>query len=89
MKIISNIFFILSFLFMGLWAFFYIYVMSLGCAFGSPNSSSCNIKMPWTLRGEDFSFLIGMPAIMLVFLLVIAFYLRKVAADADQSTPSE
>ena len=86
MKILSNLFFALSVIFVGLWAFLYTYVMSLACAFGSPNSNKCNIKMPWTLHGEDLSFLIGTPAIILTLMLVLAFYFRKVAR---KTTPSE
>ena len=89
MKILSNIFFILSFIFAGLWVFFYFYVMSLACAFGNQNSSKCTIKMPWSLRGEDLTFLIGIPAALLAFLVIFAILLRKGAAKAKQATPSE
>jgi hypothetical protein len=89
MKIFSNILFFLSFVFAALWGFFYIYVMSLACAFGSPNTSKCSIRMPWDLNSEDFTFLIGIPAILLTVLVILAILLRKSAAKTKRTNPSE
>ena len=83
MKILSIIFFILSAIVLGLWAFFYVYVMSLACAFGSVNSNNCSIKYPWTLNGEDFNFLITMPAIIFGFTLVMALFFKREAKKTN------
>jgi hypothetical protein len=89
MKILSNILFFLSFVFAALWIFFYIYVMSLACAFGNPNTSKCTVKMPWDLNGEDLIFLIGIPAFLFITLVMLAFLLRKGATKAKQTISSE
>ncbi|KAB7615653.1 methionine synthase [Amylibacter sp. SFDW26] len=85
MKILSIIFFILAAIVLGLWAFFYIYVMGMACAFGSVNSTNCSVKYPWMLSGEDFNLLVTTPAIIFGLTLVLAILFRREAKKGNDS----
>lgn len=47
-----------------LWAFGYLQIMGLACAFASPTGASCRVKMPWELGQEDTLFLVILPGVL-------------------------
>ncbi|QIE44683.1 methionine synthase [Pseudohalocynthiibacter aestuariivivens] len=58
------------------WPIFYIWVMGMACAFGSPNTSSCRTRLPWELRGEDLDWLVLRPGALLLAVLLAIYLLR-------------
>ena len=60
-------------LFVALWAFSYIFVSSLACANGSLNSP-CSNKLPWELSGDDFSYLVAYPSMILIVLIALTWF---------------
>ena len=71
MRIVSIIFYFLSGLALLAWAFVYMYIHALACAFGSINGT-CSTKWPWQLNGSDFLGLVLVPGLIVAGLLIIA-----------------
>ena len=65
------------------WIGGYLYVSGLACGFG--NASSCGIRMPWQMRGEDLLFLVLLPgSVVLALLLVAGLAHRQIKASRDR-----
>ena len=79
MRVLSILLWIATLGFLLFWAFAYIYIHGLACAFGNPNSTTCSIDMPWQLGGEDFMLLIAVPSAVFLFLLALAVFTGRVA----------
>ena len=64
----------------GLWIFWYLFMSSLACAFGSLNGP-CKMTMPWQMNSEDLMVFIGIPGI----LVLLVFALTRLIAQATRS----
>lgn len=54
-----------------IWILFYWFINELSCAFASrPN---CALGMPWALRGDDFLYLVLVPAVVTLGLFALAW----------------
>lgn len=63
------------------WIGGYVYVNALACAFGS--ASTCRIRMPWRLTGEDLLLLVLIPAAITLILLLFAWLAHRQVKTAD------
>jgi len=79
MRVLSIFLWILTVGFLLFWAFAYIYIHGLACAFGNPNSATCLIRFPWQLGGEDFLFLFGVPGVVFLVLLALAVLTTRIS----------
>jgi len=70
--------------FVGLWAFGYLYISAMACAFS--NSGNCNIKMPWQLSGEDLQFLVLIPGAVFLVLLIVTIVLWRSSSSNQPKT---
>lgn len=61
---------------LGLWAYGYLYVSGLACAFGSL-SGTCAVPTPWSLRGEDLMLMVVLPALVPLALFGLALWPRR------------
>ena len=59
------------------WAMFYIYFMRLDCP-QQAQAGDCDILLPWQLRGGPFYLLTGLPASVLLTLVVLAWLTGRV-----------
>lgn len=80
MRALSILFYFLGFLSLVAWAFGYVYISSLACAFGNPNGT-CRVKMPWELGGEDFIALVLIPGALVALTFLIAFVTGRAAGN--------
>ena len=76
------IFMALTALALAAWAAGYVWIMSLACAYGSPNTSSCTITYPWQLTGEDLTLLVVTPAAIIGLLVLVIYLLRPQKSDS-------
>ncbi len=89
MRILSIVFWVLATLFAAFWAFGYVYVMGLACAFSGPGGSqNCRAKAPWELHGEDLILLVLTPGAIFVILATIAYVLGR-AAKRQKTAPAD
>lgn len=71
MRNVSIIFYILSGIALLAWAYGYMYIQAMACAFGSL-SGSCSTKWPWQLTGSDIPGLVIVPGLIVAGLFLIA-----------------
>jgi len=57
------------------WIGGYVYINALACAFSS--ASSCRIRMPWHMTGEDLLLLVIIPAAITLILLFFAWLAHR------------
>ncbi len=57
------------------WIGGYVYISALACAFGS--ASTCRIRMPWRMTGEDLLLLVLIPAAIVLILLFVAWLAHR------------
>lgn len=74
---------VLTVLFAGLWAYGYIYISAMACAFST--NGSCSVQAPWTLSGEDLQFMLLIPGAIFVVLLGLTTWLWRSASVTRQS----
>jgi hypothetical protein len=79
MRVVSILLWVASIGFLLFWAFAYMYIHGLACAYGNPNSTTCRIDLPWQLGGEDLLFLIVYPGIVFLILIGLAILAGRAA----------
>jgi len=80
MRALSIFLWVFSAIFLALWAFAYLYIGGLACAFSGPNATNCGLKMPWELTGGDLTMLVYVPLGLLIVLLLAAIATGRAAA---------
>lgn len=82
MRALSIFLYVLTGLFALLWAFGYVYVSGLACAFSGPAASqNCSMKMPWELDSEAFTMMVTFPLVVFVLLAVLGFLAARSAKN--------
>jgi hypothetical protein len=84
-KAMAIIMTILTVCFGGLWAFGYMYVTAMACAFGSPGGN-CSAPLPWQMHGEDLQFFVLIPGVIFLGLLVVTMLLWRSKPNAESET---
>lgn len=76
-RALRYIFFALAGLFAAAWAFGYLYISGLACAFSGPNVRSCTMPKPWNLRGDDLLLMVLIPGSVLLALLAAGWLVGR------------
>lgn len=71
---------VLTALFAGLWAYGYLYISAMACAFST--NGNCKSAMPWNLSGEDLQFMFVIPGVVFLALLVCTVLLWRKAKQS-------
>ena len=75
-RVMAIVMTVLTVCYTGLWAFVYLYISGMACAFS--NSANCRMNMPWELSGEDLQYMVLIPgAVFLVLIIVTVLLWRK------------
>ncbi len=61
------------------WIAFYIWASAMACAFGSPNSNTCDFTMPWEMHGEDLTIFVLIPGGIVVVIFLAAWWAGRAA----------
>lgn len=61
--------------FAGLWAFVYLYISGMACAFS--NNANCGVSMPWQLSGEDLQFMVLIPGAIFLMMAILSVLLWR------------
>lgn len=69
--------FTLAGLFAAAWAYGYVYIAGLACAFGNVNAQSCEMPMPWELRGDDLQVMLLLPGAFFLALLLAGWFIGR------------
>jgi len=66
-----------------LWGLFYVHFMRLDCA-ARGTAENCALLLPWQLRGGPFYLLAGLPATIIIALLVLAWLTGRAPSDQNR-----
>lgn len=72
MRVLSRLLYILGALSLAAWCFAYLAMASLHCSYRS-QSSDCRVKRPWDLNGDDFTYMVLFPGIIVGIIFVFAW----------------
>ena len=67
-----------------LWVLFYVYFLRLDCQIRAPQGD-CAPLMPWQLKGGPFYLLIALPASIVAFLLLLAWFTGRTPPEGDDA----